>query len=139
MHQKGSRELTMEELEFKELFEGTSEEKESPAGNTPLPLAARMRPRTLSEMVGHEQILGEGALLPRLVNSNRFGSILLSGPPGCGKTSLAEAIAAQTGSRMIRVNAVHQSSFQGYSVALVAETVAKTGIVPGSASVDLTV
>jgi putative ATPase len=70
------------------------------------PLAARMRPRTLAEIVGQEHILRRDALLPRLVASNRFGSLLFYGPPGCGKTSLAEAIARETKSRFVRVNAV---------------------------------
>ena len=96
----------MEELEFKEMFDGESSEDSPSSHVRKLPLAARMRPTCLSELVGHEQILGEGALLPRLVANNQFGSILLSGPPGCGKTSLAEVIAAETGCRMIRVNAV---------------------------------
>ena len=102
--------MSPKEQEFKELFQESSEDRGSASSKKHLPLAARMRPRTLAEMVGHEQILGEGALLPRLVESNHFGSILLSGPPGCGKTSLAEAIAAQTGSRIIRVNAVLSNS-----------------------------
>ena len=70
------------------------------------PLAARMRPRRLSEVVGQDHILKEGSLLPRLVAQNRFGSLIFYGPPGCGKTSIAEAIAAETGSRFVRVNAV---------------------------------
>ena len=70
------------------------------------PLAARMRPRTLAEMVGQEHILRPGALLPRLVATNRFGSLIFYGPPGTGKTSLAEAIAWETKSRFVRVNAV---------------------------------
>src|SRR4051812_12307667 len=70
------------------------------------PLAARMRPRKLSEVVGQEHILKPGSLLPRLVASNRFGSLLFYGPPGCGKTSIAEAIAHETKSRFVRVNAV---------------------------------
>jgi putative ATPase len=70
------------------------------------PLAARMRPRRLSEVVGQEHILKPGSLLPRLVAQNRFGSLLFYGPPGCGKTSIAEAIARETGSRFVRVNAV---------------------------------
>lgn len=70
------------------------------------PLAARMRPRRLSEVVGQDHILKEGALLPRLVAQNRFGSLLFYGPPGCGKTSIAEAIARETKSRFVRVNAV---------------------------------
>jgi putative ATPase len=77
---------------------------------TTQPLAARMRPRSLSEIAGQKHLLGETALLPRLVRTNRIGSILLYGPPGCGKTSLAEAIAAETGSRLVRVNAVMSST-----------------------------
>ena len=65
-----------------------------------------MRPRTLAEMVGQEHILRPGALLPRLVATNRFGSLIFYGPPGSGKTSLAEAIAWETKSRFVRVNAV---------------------------------
>jgi putative ATPase len=70
------------------------------------PLAARMRPRKLSEIAGQEHILKPGNLLPRLIASNRFGSLLFYGPPGCGKTSLAEVIARETRSRFVRVNAV---------------------------------
>ncbi len=70
------------------------------------PLAARMRPRNLSEVVGQDHILGEGKLLPRLVKANTFGSLLFYGPPGCGKTSIAEAIANETQSRFVRINAV---------------------------------
>ncbi len=70
------------------------------------PLAARMRPRRLAEVVGQEHILKPGSLLPRLVAQNRFGSLLFYGPPGCGKTSIAEAIARETKSRFVRVNAV---------------------------------
>jgi putative ATPase len=84
-----------------------------PAGGSPRqarpavqPLAARMRPRRRCEVVGQEHILKPGSLLPRLVAQNRFGSLIFYGPPGCGKTSIAEAIAHETGSRFVRVNAV---------------------------------
>jgi putative ATPase len=70
------------------------------------PLAARMRPRSLAEIAGQAHILKPGNLLPRLIASNRFGSLLFYGPPGCGKTSLAEVIARETSSRFVRVNAV---------------------------------
>ncbi len=65
-----------------------------------------MRPRRLSEVVGQDHIVGEGCLLPRLIASDTFGSLILYGPPGCGKTSLAEVIAAETQSRCVRINAV---------------------------------
>jgi putative ATPase len=80
----------------------------SPAGKPKpgQPLAARMRPRRLGEVVGQEHILKPGSLLPRLVAQNRFGSLLFYGPPGSGKTSIAEAIARETQSRFVRVNAV---------------------------------
>jgi putative ATPase len=70
------------------------------------PLAVRMRPRGLAEVVGQDHILGPGSLLTRLVAQNQFGSLLFYGPPGTGKTSIAEAIARQTRSRFVRVNAV---------------------------------
>jgi putative ATPase len=80
---------------------------ESAAGDgASRPLAVRMRPRRLSEVVGQEHILGPGSLLARLVAQNRFGSLLFYGPPGTGKTSIAEAIARETRSRFVRVNAV---------------------------------
>jgi putative ATPase len=70
------------------------------------PLAARMRPRALREVVGQDHITRAGSLLPQLIATNRFGSLLFYGPPGCGKTSIAEAIARETGSRFVRINAV---------------------------------
>lgn len=70
------------------------------------PLAARMRPQKLSELVGHKDLLGEKALLPRLIQSDQIGSLIFYGPPGCGKTSLAEVIALETKSKVVRVNAV---------------------------------
>jgi putative ATPase len=65
-----------------------------------------MRPRTLAEVAGQEHIVRPGGLLPRLIQSNRFGSLIFYGPPGCGKTSLAEVIAHETKSRFVRINAV---------------------------------
>lgn len=70
------------------------------------PLAVRMRPGSLKEIVGQEHILGQDCLLPRLIQSDHFGSLIFYGPPGSGKTSIAEAIAAETSSKFVRVNAV---------------------------------
>ncbi|HJX38100.1 MAG TPA: AAA family ATPase [Anaerolineae bacterium] len=70
------------------------------------PLAARMRPRTLDEVVGQEHILGPGKLLRRAIQADRVGSIILWGPPGTGKTSLASVIANTTESAFEAMSAV---------------------------------
>ena len=71
-----------------------------------LPLAARMRPRTLAEFVGQQQFLAEGKLLWRLIRSDRLGSVIFYGPPGTGKTTLASILAKETSSRFRQLNAV---------------------------------
>lgn len=78
----------------------------SMADRRKMPLAARMRPRSITEVVGQDHLFGKTALLPRLIETNQFGSLLFHGPPGCGKTSLAEVIAVETGARFVRINAV---------------------------------
>jgi putative ATPase len=70
------------------------------------PLAARMRPRTLEEVVGQQHFLGEGKLLRRLLAADRLGSVIFYGPPGTGKTALAHVIANQTQCRFRQLNAV---------------------------------
>ncbi|MDE3083598.1 MAG: replication-associated recombination protein A [Verrucomicrobiota bacterium] len=86
--------------------EAVSESSEATVKPVFQPLAARMRPRALNEVVGQEHLLRPGSLLPRLIAANRFGSLIFYGPPGSGKTSLAEVIARETKSRFVRVNAV---------------------------------
>jgi putative ATPase len=71
------------------------------------PLAARMRPRTLEEFAGQEEIIGEGRLLRRAIETDRlFSSILLWGPPGSGKTTLASIIAQRTQAHFETISAV---------------------------------
>lgn len=70
------------------------------------PLAVRMRPRRLEEVRGQPHLTGGDSLLPRLISTNQFGSLLFYGPPGCGKTTLAEVIAAETGAKCVQINAV---------------------------------
>jgi putative ATPase len=84
------------------------EELEKPA-RPDAPLATRMRPRTLDEVVGQRHILGPGKLLRRAVEADRISSIILYGPPGVGKTSLAHVIAASTQSRFERLSGVEGS------------------------------
>src|SRR3989338_7069516 len=70
------------------------------------PLASRMRPRTLEEFVGQEHLLGEGKLLKRIITADRLTSLVLYGPPGSGKTTLALVISRVTGARFKSLNAV---------------------------------
>jgi len=75
--------------------------------NNSAPLAARMRPRNFSEFIGQDHILGEGKLLRRAIEADRlFSSIILWGPPGTGKTTLAEVIANQTQANFEKLSAI---------------------------------
>jgi len=70
------------------------------------PLAWRMRPRDLSEFVGQEHVLGSGKLLRRAIETDRFMSLILYGPPGVGKTALAHLIAERSSAHFVALNAV---------------------------------
>ena len=73
------------------------------------PLAARMRPRTLNEVAGQKHILGEGKLLRRAIEADRFSSLIFYGPPGTGKTTLATVIANTTNCRFEMLNGVESN------------------------------
>lgn len=70
------------------------------------PLAFRMRPKNLDEYVGQEHVLGKDKILYRTIKADRLSSIILWGPPGCGKTSLARVISETTKYKFTRINAV---------------------------------
>lgn len=72
-------------------------------------LADRMRPETLEEYIGQEHLIGPGKLLRRAIEGDVVSSILLFGPPGCGKTTLAHIISKQTQGDFVRLNAVDAS------------------------------
>lgn len=69
------------------------------------PLAGRMRAKTLDEMVGQQHILGKDKMLYRAIQADRLSSLILYGPPGCGKTTLAKVIANTTKSLFVQMNA----------------------------------
>ncbi|MGA3056842.1 MAG: replication-associated recombination protein A [Candidatus Limnocylindrales bacterium] len=75
-----------------------------PAGRRPL--AARMRPRNLAEVVGHEQLIGERGTLRSALERGHLGSLLFWGPPGSGKTSLARVLAEAAGAQLVTISAV---------------------------------
>ena len=74
---------------------------------TAKPLAERMRANSLDEFIGQKHIVGEGSLLRRAIAIDRLGSCIFWGPPGCGKTTLANIIALRTNGEFIKLNAVN--------------------------------
>lgn len=74
--------------------------------NARAPLAARMRPRSLDEVVGQDHLLAPNAPLRRLIEADRLSSLILWGPPGTGKTTIAELIASSTQRSFERLSAV---------------------------------
>jgi putative ATPase len=82
------------------------EKAEAEAKSRAEPLAARMRPRRLAEYIGQQHLLGPGQQLARMIQAGRLGSIILHGPPGSGKTTLARLLAVETDSQMRSLSAV---------------------------------
>lgn len=85
-------------MDIFEYMRSTNMEKESP-------LAARMRPRTLDEVVGQEHIIGKDKLLYRAIKADKISSVIFYGPPGTGKTTLAKVIANTTSAEFTQINA----------------------------------
>ena len=76
------------------------------AGSVPEPLAARLRPETLDEIVGQQHLIGKGKVLRRIIEQDKVSSMIFWGPPGTGKTTLANVIANQTKAKFINFSAV---------------------------------
>ncbi|MBP3204664.1 MAG: replication-associated recombination protein A [Lachnospiraceae bacterium] len=85
-------------MDLFEYMRNTNREKEAP-------LAARMRPRTLDEVVGQEHIIGKDKLLYRAIKADKISSVIFYGPPGTGKTTLAKVIANTTSAEFTQINA----------------------------------
>ena len=92
---------------MQDLFE--EEDGDLAAVNKTAPLATRMRPRSLDEFVGQEHILASGKLLRRAIEADRLPSVILSGPPGTGKTTLAYIIADMTHAKFVRLSGVESN------------------------------
>lgn len=69
------------------------------------PLASRLRPRTLEEVVGQQHIIGKDKLLYRAISADKLSSLIFYGPPGTGKTTLAKVIANTTSAEFTQINA----------------------------------
>lgn len=80
--------------------------RHNPELRATVPLAERVRPASLADMLGQEHLLGEGKLLARAIEADRVPSMILWGPPGSGKTTLARVVAQSTNARFIPFNAV---------------------------------
>src|ERR1700755_27290 len=88
-----------------DLFGQLSErDSEAPAG--PRPLADRLRPRSLDEVVGHDHLVGPDGTLTRMLERGSLASLILWGPPGCGKTTIARLLAARSGLHFVQLSAV---------------------------------
>lgn len=94
---------------MQDFFEKDEKATASEAVSASAPLAARMRPRTLEEFVGQEHILAPGKLLRRAIEADRLPSVILSGPPGTGKTTLAHVIADMTRAKFERLSGVESN------------------------------
>ena len=91
-----------------DLFE-EQEDVDLVSANSAAPLATRMRPRSLEEFVGQEHILGPGKPLRRAIEADRLPSVIFSGPPGTGKTTLAHIIADMTHAKFVRLSGVESN------------------------------
>lgn len=91
------------------------------------PLAVRMRPQTLDEIIGQEHILGEGKMLTRIIKADNFGSLIFYGPPGTGKTTIASVIANTTNADFQAINATTSGKAEMQKIVAKAEKTKENG------------
>ena len=95
----------------------------------PRPLADRLRPRSLDEVVGQDHLLGPDGTLSRMLERGSLASLILWGPPGCGKTTIARLLAARSGLHFVQLSAV----FSGVADLSARSTRRRGGAGPGRA------
>ncbi len=94
------------ENESGDLFGHAAESRDAGAASSTAPLAHRMRPERIEDWLGHEHLVAPGKPLRQWIDSDRLPSLILWGPPGCGKTTLARLIASKTRSRLVNLSAI---------------------------------
>ena len=93
-------------IETAGLWDQIGGSRKTPEVSAHAPLAERMRPRSVAEFIGQEHLLGEGRILRTMIESDNLSSLIFWGPPGCGKTTLAHIIAAETRMRFVFFSAI---------------------------------
>src|ERR1044072_4358575 len=110
-----------------DLFSDNELEEAQPATAANAPLADRLRPRSLDEVVGQEHLTGPEGAIGRMVAAGKLSSMILWGPPGTGKTSIARLLADAVGLRFVAISAVFSGVADLKKIFAEAEVAAKAG------------